>query len=1642
MSREELLRAFRSGEISAADALCRIKALDPPPAYPLGEGQRGLWALEKAGLADGAYNVPLCLRFRAGLAEDLFKSACEFVWAQHATLRTVFEETDGAPKQRIAPLSRVPFVREDAAEWTEDETREYLRRAANAPFALAREPLLRVYLLSRPAGEYVALLVVHHIVFDGTSAALLLQTLTEAYARLARGERLIPAVLPASYQEFVEWEREAIAGPAGQQHRSYWVEQLAGELPVIELPTDRPRSARTKSVGDTCESTVSAAMARRLVALSVGSNVSLSVLFLAVYKLLLHSYTGETDLIVGMPASVRPQSRFDPLVGYFLNMIPIRCRIDAGLEFATWVQTVQDAVVEGLDHAAYPFARLVRDLKVPRQAARPPVFQVAYEYQNASMLMPRALRQRRKDALQAEFVDGIHQDGEYELVLEVIEQEAGFVVRLKYDSSLFEKQTAARMLEHYFQLLTQVIEQPRTTLSSCSPMTPEQLHETLVAWNATDETYPADSTVHELFAAQAMRTPESCAVAWDGGSLSYRELDERSDRLAAHLRARGVQPGERVGICVGRSVHLPIGLLAILKAGAAYVPFDPAYPRERLRFMVEDSGARYVATESSVASSLPALLGETVQPILLDREPEPVPDAVPQAPQLAASLAYVMYTSGSTGRPKGVMVSHRSLVNFLYSMRRAPGMSAGERLMAVTTYSFDIAGLELYLPLLFGAECYLVAGTVARDAELLKREISRVRPHAMQATPTMWSMLLEAGWRNEQRVRVLCGGEPLPPALRRHFVRSGWEAWNLYGPTETTVWSTVERIERPDGNGIGKPIANTQIYLFDAHDRPAPPLALGELCIGGDGLATGYLNRPGLTAEKFVANPFKSGARLYRTGDLAYWRGDGTIEYVGRADAQVKIRGFRVELGEIESRLAAHPRIAACAVIATEHEGHKRMTACCVLRRDGGLDDFDVASPGAAQALREHLRAALPEYMVPARFIAVEAIPLTPSGKVDRRKLADIAAARRDESTAPDAGTAPDPGAPERTDRRHDVERRLRLIWQSALASSDFGPDDGFFDIGGDSVLAVTVAARIETEFGAPFAVTDMFRLATIRAAARHLEQLAGARKESPVPAEPRQPQQEPRQAPEHAQVASSDVRDSVAIIGLSCRFPGANDHREFWNALIDAREGIERLSEQALREAGVPASASDDPAYVPVRASVPGKDLFDADFFKISPRDAQLMDPQLRLLLQHAWSAVEDAGYIGRDIPSTGVFIASSHSDYAARLAAAPSASAGTASGGERYVAWLFSQPGTIPTTISHRLGFRGPSLAVHSNCSSSLVALHAAFKSLREGEVRQALVGAATVFAADSAGYLHASGLNFSSDGRVKTFDAAADGMIGGEGVAVVLLKRAAEAIADGDHIYALIRGVAVNNDGAEKVGFYAPSVEGQADVIRKALRGARVDARSITYVEAHGTGTELGDPIELAAISDAYREHTAERQFCGIGSVKSNIGHADTAAGLAGLIKVALSLEHEELPPTLHYRAPNPKLEIEQSPFYVVAQRTPWQRSAMPRRAALSSFGIGGTNAHAILEEAPATPTVTEAPTGDRGTCLIPLSARTAERLRANVSLLRDEIAARGLTDEDLPSIAYTLQTGREPMQARVAFAVETIDELQEKLTAYLV
>ncbi|HEX4337016.1 MAG TPA: amino acid adenylation domain-containing protein [Polyangiaceae bacterium] len=1095
--------------------------------------------------------------------------------------------------------------------------------------------------------------------------------------------------------------------------------------------------------------------------------------------------------------------------------------------------------------------------------------------------------------------------------------------------------------------------------------------------------------VTELFERQVDRTPHAAAVSYGSESLSYAELEARANRLAHYLRAQGVGPDAIVAIAIERSLDMAVAVLAVLKAGGCYAPIDPAYPKQRLTFMMEDTRARVLLTTSTLAGELPSAGAKVVAVDTIRDELAAQPSARFADPASLDDLAYVIYTSGSTGTPKGVAMGRRPLVNLIVWQLANSQVRAGERTLQFAPLSFDVHFQEMFSTWSAGGELVLVDDSLRLDGGKLLSFLDEKRVARLFLPYIALQTLADVAEMQSLAPRALreivTAGEALvvTRSLMRFFERMpDCTLHNHYGPSETHVVTAYTLEGAPSTweglPPIGKAIDGSAVYVLDEARKPVAEGTEGELFLGGIAVARGYLYRPELTDEKFVADPFLPGGRMYRTGDLARVRRDGNIEYLGRIDTQVKVRGYRIELGEIEVALASHPSVRQAVVVAREDDpGDKRLVAYVV----------PAGEPVPPTELRRHLAGKVPDYMMPSAFVTMTEMPRTPSGKIDRRGLP------RPEGKRPELETsyvAPD-GV---------LEDAIARLWARLIKIDRVGVNDNFFDLGGNSLLGLQTIAHLRQDRGIELPVVQLFAHPTVRDLVRYLEGSASEKRLAT------------RMHRGRGQSAGSEP-EAVAIIGMAGRFPGAAGIDELWDVLRSGKDTTTAFAAQELDPA-VPDAQKNDAAYVRRRGIVADADRFDGPFFGMNPREAEITDPQQRLLLEIAWEALENSGYAPEAAKGKiGVFAGTHNNSYYTGNVL-PRTDAVQRVGA--FAAMVANEKDYVATRIAHKLNLTGPALSIHTACSTSLVAICVAVDNLLSGECDMALAGGAAVTVPQKSGHVYQEGGMLSKDGHTRSFDASAHGTTFGDGAALVVLKRLSDAKADGDTIHAVIRGGALNNDGATKVSFTAPSVEGQATVIALAQEAAGVDARSISYVEAHGTATPLGDPIEVEALTLAFREKTADTGFCGLGSVKSNFGHLTAAAGVTGVLKTVLALEHELIPGTVHFTTPNPNIDFAASPFYVVAAPTPWPRSATPRRAGVSSFGVGGTNAHVVLEEAPLAP----AAHTSRPRQVLMLSARTAGALDAATAKLSTYLASH--LETNLADAAFTLHAGRRAFSHR--------------------
>jgi amino acid adenylation domain-containing protein len=1058
---------------------------------PLSLEQQRLWFFNQLEPGSPLYNMPIASRLRGPLNPAALQEAMDAVVARHEALRTRFVGQE--PTQTVDAPSSVPMqtidLRHLPVAQRESEARRLLEVEAKVPFDLSRDLMVRTVLVQLDDEDWVFLVMMHHIASDDWSWRVFCAEVAAAYGAIVANRKAELPEPAIQYGDFAVWQKDWLRGEALKKDMAYWRKQLEGAPPVLDLPTDYPRPV-SQTFRGACEwMEFSPTLSEKISALSQAGNFTPYMILLAAFQALLHRYTGQEDIVLGSPVAGRGRASLEKVIGLFVNMLALRTKLDGNPTFYELLHRTQATVLEALAHQEMPFEKLVEELQPERSASYSPLIQVMFALQDElsdNLKLPGlAITQFPLDPGTAKF----------DLTFTIVKSGAEFCCCAEYNSDLFEAATVRRMLGHYEKVLESIASDPDQFLADIPLLTIEERQQMLVDWNKTAADYPREKCVHELFAEQVAARPKAVAVQFGGESLTYEELDWRANQLAHHLKFLGARPDTLVAVSMERSLEMVIALLGTLKAGAAYVPLDPSFPPERLRFMLDDSKVSLLLTRATEKERLGELPG-TVRAICLDTDwrliCEERDDQIP-VPMTPENLAYVIYTSGSTGWPKGVQIPHRAVVNFLHSMQREPGFTNADTLLAVTSISFDIAGLEIFLPLTTGARVVLASAEEIFDAARMKELIRNSRATVMQATPSFWQFLVEADWFGDRRIKVLCGGEALSRELADKLLERAGEVWNLYGPTETTIWSAACKVmPGTSAISIGRPIANTQIYLLDAHLQPVPIGVPGELHIGGDGVARGYLNRPELTQEKFIEDPF-GGARLYKTGDVARYHPGGAIECLGRNDFQIKLRGHRIDLGEIESVLRRFPNVCEAVVLLREDErGQKRLVA--YLQRSAH------PSPDAGM-LQQFLKAKLPDYMMPSAFVVLDKFPLTPNGKINRKALPPPVAERPE---AKHGFTPP----------RTPTEEGLAKIWRELLGQSVIGIDDNFFEAGGHSLLAMQLMARVRSDFQAEISLRNIFEAPTIAELAAILDR----KKSGPAAAELLPLARTPGMTAQHAQ--------------------------------------------------------------------------------------------------------------------------------------------------------------------------------------------------------------------------------------------------------------------------------------------------------------------------------------------------------------------------------------------------------------------------------------------------------------------------------------------------------------------------------------------
>jgi len=1083
-----------------------IPKREDPNWLPLSFNQQRLWFLHQLDPNSPIYNISVAVYLQGYLNVNALEKSLNHIQQRHEILQTSFIEKQGKPVQVKTSNSNFTLSLIDLKALPETEQENTLNQIrlqeAQQPFFLSEGPLFRVKLLQLNNAEHIMLFTMHHIVADGWSRGILTQEMGTLYEAYCNGNSPLLTELPIQYPDFAAWQRQQLQNGQLDAQLEYWKHQLANP-PVLQLSTDysRPRTQTFRGVRENF--TIPQSLVDALSSFSQQEDVTLFMTLLAALKVLLYRYTGQSDLIVGSPVAGRDRAELEGLIGFFVNMLVLRTDASGDPSFREFLKRVQKVTLDAYSHQELPFEKIVEALQPKRELNRNPLYQVSLTLNN----VPIPASDLSELSLDFEEID--NQTTKLDLSVHLYPVADGLSGWFEYSTDLFHPDTITRMVGHWQTLLQGIVANPDWQISELPLLTSSEEQQILREWNQTQTHYPSQQCLHEVVETQVECTPDAIALVFEEQHLSYRELNAKANQVAHHLQDLGVRPEVLVGVYMERSLEMVIGLLGILKAGGVYLPLDPNHPKERISFMLRDAETPIVLTQQHLRSQLPE---HDSQLIALDRDWHVIsqqPTNPLDLPLHLDNLAYTIYTSGSTGQPKGVQIAHRALMNFLSAMEQKLNITAEDTFIALTPLSFDIAALELWLPLILGGKTVVIAREAARNGQQLSRQLAQAEASVMQATPASWELLLQVGWQGNQSLKLLCGGEALSYNLAQKLVTRSGQLWNVYGPTETTIWSTAQPIQQDDHSiSIGSPILNTDVYVLDSHFQPVPIGVPGELYIGGTGLSRGYLNRPELTAEKFVPHPYtqQQGKRLYRTGDLVRYHSDGCLEYLGRIDNQIKLRGFRIELEELEKTLTEHPAVAQSVVAKKVNNSNDQQLVAYVVPEQPAqrntesatpittLTEVTIESQPSQQArlvsqlssqLRSYLQNHLPDYMVPSVITLLNELPLTANSKVDRNAL-------------------PVPAFPppeqELTRSKTALESILADIWQQILSLEQVGIHDNFFELGGHSLLVTQLISRVYDVFQVELSPRNVFQAPTVASLSNQIEELINNRSEDNIP--------------------------------------------------------------------------------------------------------------------------------------------------------------------------------------------------------------------------------------------------------------------------------------------------------------------------------------------------------------------------------------------------------------------------------------------------------------------------------------------------------------------------------------------------------------
>ncbi len=1587
--------------------------------YPLTNLQKGLLFHALHSPASDQYSVQLAWNYNCKINSHALKKAWEKIISTHKVLRSFFIWDTKEPLQCITKKeTNIPWKEYDLSPLSHKKQKKRINdiclKDRAKKYSLQSPKMMRFKLIKKAEDKYTFVWSNHHIIIDGWSCSLIQSQVNEIYLRLTEMKDNIE-IPYYQYTHYIEHLYKMEKNPI--------IEFWKNELKHLTFPTDLPIKKTGYKLNPNIPIRIQKSQClifskKRTDSIQRFVNnlqITISTLIQCAWGKVLNSYTDENYTIFGTVFSGRAYNlpNIDKMVGLFINTLPVIINWSKKQTVKELLKYIQIKLQQINNNSNISITEIQKLSNIKDKYLFNNIY--IYEKYPEANITDTSLKTTNFKEMEKT---------NYPISIINYLKKGKLVFKLKYNAEIFDDFSIKNLLNHLKQTILSFSLNPDSYVNDISILSPTEYAAIIYDQRTKGTQLSTDKTIYQLFEKQVVKTPNNTALLFEQREMSYRELNEISNQLARYIRKqyRNITGTELkrdtlIGICSERSIEMIIGILGILKSGAAYVPISPELPINRLDYIIEDTNIKLLLTQKHLIRKLKRLY-TNVEKIILNSEifsKENKNNLKRISNQ--KSLAYCIYTSGTTGFPKGVLIENNSIlntINFLAPIYLNHGKN--KRSTFYTSYSFDVSVSEIFTPLLNGMELYIFPEKLRKLPEEAALFIKENNINISYFPPAFLSLLPLDEYKSLNT--LIYAGEPCTIKTAKKW-SSSKKLFNLFGPTEAAVYCIGKKIDYDEVNIIGKPIPNTKVYILNNNLKPVPVGVPGELYIGGAGLARGYLNNTELTQKHFVNNPFstakdikKRNTKLYKTGDVCRYLEDGNIEYIGRNDLQVKIRGFRIELREIENVLLKHNLIekAVVKVInkqlpsnSNDNNEHKYLAAYYKRTEKGLKQNF------GEEEFKKFLAKNIPEYMIPSFFIELDKFPLNTSGKIDRKALPLPKANNTSNITLP----------------TNQLQENIRKAWSETLGipENNISIMDNFFSLGGNSILTIQLYAKLKNNLHLhKIEIADLFTYKNIHSLSKYLI----SNREIDI-----------QQL--NIKKTKKKVETDIAIIGCSAAFSGTSNIDEYWQLILDKKEGFTKSQETVI----------DEPNFIPVIGKITGIKEFDTAFWDIAPQEAKLTDPQIRKFLEHCWYVLEQTGYTTNNTEhNIGVFAGSADpvyllnnilkSDFAENI--------------DMWSTVQMNGKDFLATKASYHLGLTGPAININTGCSTSLVAITEACKNISSGTCNMAIAGGVSLNLPEDKGYFWKEGMIMSKNGHCKPFDSEASGIFSGSGIGILLLKQLSDAQRDNDFIYGIIKGYATNNDGSRKPFYTAPSANGQSECIIKAQKLAGLSSDKIDYIECHGTGTKLGDPIEVSALTTAFKlnQDKPRKDKCVIGSVKANIGHANTAAGVAGAIKVLKMIENKIIPGQANFITPNSKINLAQTPFKVITEKQTWQTDSKPFRAGISSFGIGGTNAHIIIEEYNktiynASLSTIEKIQPNKNKYILPLSAKSKESLTEYKSAFLDYLL-KNINNKSLhlENIAYTLEKKRKTFKHRSylygASIYELIELLQQNKTGY--